>query len=86
MQCRSVPSYLCEGAACLRSHARQKQQQFEEMQNALDLVGFESEVCVLNPIHPKGNSFKEAETMYYSIAPSIKISSLWVFSGLIRTL
>ena len=41
----SCGRYLCEGASCLRSHLKEKQQQFEEVQNGLDLVGFETEVC-----------------------------------------
>ena len=36
--------YLCQGASSLHTHHEELQQQFEELQNALDLVGFESEV------------------------------------------
>lgn len=46
-----LPSYLCEGAASLRSRLKEKQQQFEEVQNGLDLVGFESEVRISPPLH-----------------------------------
>jgi len=38
-------SYLCEGSAILRHNAEAKKEQFKELQNAMDLVGFESDVC-----------------------------------------
>ena len=38
-------SYLCEGSAILRHNMKAKKEQFEELQNAMDLVGFENDVC-----------------------------------------
>ena len=38
-------SYLCEGSAILRRNMKAKKEQFEELQNAMDLVGFENDVC-----------------------------------------
>ena len=40
----ALSSYLSEGAGCLQTHAQEKKKQFEDIQNALDLVGFEAEV------------------------------------------
>ena len=40
----ALSSYLSEGAGCLQTHAQEKKKQFEDVQNALDLVGFETEV------------------------------------------
>ena len=37
---------MCEGSAVLRSKMQVKKDQFEELQNAMDLVGFEADVCV----------------------------------------
>ena len=36
--------YLCEGSAILRKKMKAKKEQFEELQNAMDLVGFENDV------------------------------------------
>jgi len=38
--------YLCEGSAILKRKIQAKKDQFEELQNAMDLVGFEADVCV----------------------------------------
>ena len=38
--------YLCEGSAILKRKLQAKKDQFEELQNAMDLVGFEADVCV----------------------------------------
>ena len=37
-------SYMCEGSAILRHKMQAKKEQFEELQNAMDLVGFENDV------------------------------------------
>jgi len=36
--------YLCEGSAILKRQLQAKKDQFEELQNAMDLVGFEADV------------------------------------------
>lgn len=43
-------SYLCEGSAILRRNMKAKKEQFEELQNAMDLVGFENDVRCENVI------------------------------------
>lgn len=39
-----MPRYVSEAALCLQKQHREMQLQFDELRNALDLVGFESEV------------------------------------------
>ena len=35
---------MCEGSAILKRNMKAKKEQFEELQNAMDLVGFENDV------------------------------------------
>ena len=37
---------MCDGSAILRNKMQAKKDQFEELQNAMDLVGFEADVRV----------------------------------------
>ena len=72
--CVTYCSYLCEGSAILRRNMKAKKEQFEELQNAMDLVGFENDVCYKNII--------EACLMFYYSLLSIKrtCSFVWQLS------
>lgn len=65
--------YLCEGASCLRSHLKEKQQQFEEVQNGLDLVGFETEfqnhiyTCLATVLHLGNIKFSQDDSEFSHI-------------------
>lgn len=55
---------MCEGSAILRRNMKAKKEQFEELQNAMDLVGFENDVSY--------DSLRLNSLCYFYLLPSIK--------------